>query len=288
MTRAWPLLLLLPAAVFAAPREEARVVGWGRGCSVAVGVYDWGRLEGSQAQSPSAGRVGTLSLRAGQDGAKADWRLRWRNGTSSDWRNAFAVESQLKKEGYASSGFDEELATGPYAAGFSELLSSSALADLGLSRLPSGYRVATIDYPPGPEACVLAILKPYAPAGKVADSGRADGALKLLLTRTALPSLRTLRSRAHLKNAAALLQEGKIEPALRESAVAAAETPGDAQARYDHAAFLCLDGDIEGALAELGAAIAIDPSLRARAPQDMRLDILREDPRFSKMMAGKS
>lgn len=257
-----------------AAREEFRVVGWGKGCRVAVGVYDWGRFGDSESQTPAVGRVGLLSLKPGAKRAVARWVLRWRDGGLSDWKAALEFEDRLKKEGYGAPGYEEPLAAGPYAAGFAELLSSSALSALGTPRLPRGYRLAQADYPPGPAACALLILAPL--------SGNGD-ALKLRLAATASPSPRFRRSQAHVLNAAALFKEGKVREALRESAVAASAAPDDARALYAHAAFLCLNGDIEAALAELKRTFALDPSLRPKAWADLDFDILREDPRFRRL-----
>lgn len=271
--------LLPPAPARAVDHETLAVLGWKYGaCAVALKHFGYPAPGAGMGEDPIMVRVGALSIPPGRAAAKPQWII------ASDGPYAYyasdvkAALSKLAAAGYSRAGFIETVRPDPVAPqpGLEALLRSTAALS---ATAPGGwpdrwdYRLAEIFYSPLSD-CALVVYR--------LKNTRKD-IFHYVLTRTANARVRAARARAHVENGMLLLNDGEIDAALAETAIAARLAPESAPARYHHAMLLCLTGSLPEALEELEAALKLDRKLKVSAREERNFETLFKDRRFKKL-----
>ena len=261
-------------------RETFSTAGWNDACSVAVAHYGYPPLGQGLRDDPVLTEIGTLTIGPGEQSARAQWDINWAGvGTWQPGQAARAL-SDLAAAGYSQAGFAELVRPHRLAsqAGPAQvLLSTAAFSMRSTAGWPSrGWNWDQVVYSPLGN-CALFVFR----------ADRQDAAFySFLLLRVYDPSARGRRAQAHLDSAGLAYDAGDLPGALEESAIAAQMVPDLAQARYRHAAMLCLSGRSDESLAELDAALRLDPNLKAKAPHDPDFESLRAFSHFQSLTGG--
>jgi len=261
-------------------RETFSVVGWNDACSVAVAHYGYPPLGEGARDEPVLTEIGTFTIPPGEQSARVQWDINWTGvGTWQPGQAARAL-SDLAAAGYSHAGFAElvrsqRISSQPGPA--QVLLSTTVFSMRSTAGWPNrGWNWDQVVYSPLGN-CALFVFR--------ADR-QGDAFYSFLLLRVYNPSARGRRAQAHLDSAVLAYDTGDLPGALEESAIAAQMVPDMAQARYRHAAMLCLSGRNDESLAELDAALRLDPKLKAKALHDPDFESLRAFSHFQSLTGG--
>lgn len=263
-----------------ADHETFALLGWNKGCSVAIAHYTFPKIGEAIADEPVVTRIGTLTIEPGEENPRTRWELALDGKMTWDPRKAAAAKQTLAKAGYTLAGYKEIIRAAPVAdtRDLPRLLLST---DTYKSKTtqdypdPEQYRIAAVYYAPF-ASCGLLLYR---------DTTQRKDFYKEMLLRIETPLIRQDRALSHIDNGLLLLDQGDRVSAVAETAIAAQMDPSYAEARYKHAAMLNLDGQTDAAVDELAAAIKLDPALRAKAKDDEDFDSLKGFPRFDDLMA---
>ncbi len=279
MTRTFlAFCLALTAAPADAQTESERldVIGWGRGCAVAVNHSGLtSRIRGLP-EEPAFQRVGILSLVPGK-GLRTNWTMEASSPTPDQLQAGAAEVKRLGKSGYAAPGQIEELPPIPtgLAAADAVLFSTATLGVSAPGGLPGAeLRLERIHYSPL-KTCALLVY--------VYKAFRQE-TRQFVLARLTRPGGRRERAQARLSLAKWLFDQGGLAPALAHAGLAAQLAPENAVIRYEHATYLALNGRLDEALDELAEAIQRSPQLRGQAAEDRDFESLAENPQFKKLL----
>ena len=282
------LPLLLAAAALAAPsadkltiaREDWSVIGWNDACSVAVTRRAYPRLGDAIAGDPVMTRVGTITLRPGEEQPERLWTLELDGQLSWDGPAFRKAEQELRKAGWSRPGYSETISAGPIGSqpGLAETLLSTST--LRLRRKPhwppSGWRWSAAHYNPL-STCALLVF----------ETGEGGINHRFLLARIHDPRARIDRARAHTENARLLLDAGELRRAAAEAENGARMAPELAITRYHHAALLALTGRPDEAMKELSEAVRLEPDYREKARLDRDFSELRPRQDFARLTGGR-
>ncbi|MDE2489391.1 MAG: hypothetical protein KGM24_00995 [Elusimicrobia bacterium] len=268
-------LALLPRPAAAQNFEDVRVdhqtwkaLGWNDACSVALEVLTFPRLGDAIATEPISTRIGTMTIPTGKEDAATSWAYRADGVLTWRPKTVAKTERELRAAGYDAAGFSETIssASSGVRPEIDEALASTATLRSRTTRpWPGpGWRWAAADFNPLSTCALLAFQSRTPPLR-----------WRFRLVRVYNPRARIDRAYAHAENARLLFDAGDLDAGFAESETAAALAPELGIARYNHAALLALTGRMDRAVAELAAAIAIDPSFRAKARDDEDFSSLR-------------
>lgn len=266
-------LLALPAAALDIEREEYAVIGWDAGCGVAVERYAYPVFGQAIHGEPVVTRLGTLSIKPGENRVRTHWALEADGPNTWDQRAIARTKRELRKKGYDRPGYPERIRDAPAAdaPGTRDvLLSTETLAARPEFWPDASWRLGAAHYNPL-TTCALLV---YEKAGE---------RYKFILTRVYNPAVRDERARAHAANGRLLFDSGDLDGALAETGIAAALAPEVPLVRYHHAANLALTGRLSAAVAELKAVIKLDPRYAKRAAEDLDFESLRPRQDFQKL-----
>ncbi|MBI4676761.1 MAG: hypothetical protein HY748_04190 [Elusimicrobia bacterium] len=258
-------------------RERLSIIGWSKGCSVAVEYYGYPGLGAGIFNEPISIQIGSISLKQPAKTAVTDWVINAEGKAVWDQGKARKAVDKLKKSGYALLGSSETVPAAP--SGWPEidevLLTTRSLGALSPSGWPvADFRLHQIHYSPM-GTCTLLVYR---------WTGSSDrDFFHFVLARMLNPRARVNRAAAHLDLANRLFDRGDLAGALAESALAAAGAQRDAEARYKHAAYLALSGYPEDALDELAEAVRYDKKNKDRARQDPDFESLRKNKSFRRL-----
>lgn len=148
---------------------------------------------------------------------------------------------------------------------------------------------------PGHGAAAIIVSKPgYEGMGPLMDPTHMDPYwidLRVDWSRDPLAELRfqlaAQRARALSDSARTLVREGRAEEAIALQRQSLASDPSDDEMLYALAEILAQAGRGDQALAALERALRANPAVRSYAARSPSFKKLRDDPRFTKLVAGK-
>lgn len=273
------LLAAAPAAAQSVEREDLAVLGWNKGCSVAVNHLGFPARGEAIYDEPVMTRIGTLTIGPGSQAVETYWSADWTGANTWKPDEARKLLTEFVASGYDFRGYVEKLRAEPAAPERPELeetlRSTATLAIRAKLDWPAPpWRLATINYN-RTASCVLLIFEH-------------DRRFQYLLTRIYDMKARPERARAHLTNGLLLFNRGDLEGALAETSIAASMYPTGAANRYHHAAMLALTGELDKAIAELREAIKLNPRYREQARTERDFENLRDLPDFNALVSTGS
>ena len=248
-------------------RETWSVVGWNDSCGVALTKLSYPRLGDALTTEPYAARAGVMTLKPNQESGELRWTLEVDGAASWDERYFNKSLNELKANGFVKPGYPEIVRE---TVGRQPLLAETLFSTKTFaSRLESGWpnsewRLAGADFNPL-TTCVLLVF----------ENRRVRRQYDFLLTHTFNPRVRIERAYAHASNARLLFNDGNLDAAAPEAAVAAALAPELAIARYGHGALLAITGHHDEAMRELSAAVKLDRKYAQKAREDADFHDLR-------------
>lgn len=259
--------------------ETFYLLGWNKGCSVAIAHYAYPKIGDAIADEPVMTRIGTWTIEPGKENAVANWAFEAEGRRTYDPEAARKAKAELAKKGYTMSGYKEIVRGDPVVdkRDLPRLILSTETFKTrseGPFPDPKRFRPASIYYNTV-ATCALIVYR---------ELGQRKDFYKELLIRVETPHIRRDRAIAHITNGLLLLEQGERTGAVAESAIAARLAPEYSEARYKHAALLNLDGQTDAAVDELTAALQLEPALRERAASDADFESLRGFPRFDQLM----
>lgn len=258
--------------------ETFFLLGWNKGCSVAIAHYAYPKVGDAIADEPVMTRIGTWTIEPGKETAVAHWEFEADGRRSFDPDAARKAKAELAKKGYTMSGYKEIVRADPVVEKRDLprlILSTDTFRSRSTATYPeAGWRLSSVYYNTV-ATCGLLVYR---------ELGQRKDFYKEVLVRIETPRIRQDRAIAHMTNGLLLLEQGDRAGAVAETAIAARMAPDFAEARYKHAALLNLDGQTDSAVDELAAALQIDPSLREKAGKDPDFESLRGFPRFDQLM----
>ena len=215
-----------------------------------------------------------LSTAPGEQEHTAAWEIDWDGANTWKPLAAKKAVAELIAAGYSALGFTESVRAARVGAqpGLEETLLSTEPFHLRRTMGWPGpdWRLSKVHYSPLGTCGLFVFTNRSAP----------QPFHRHVLARIYNQAARSVRSRAHVTNGLILLEEGDIAGAEAETAIAAGLTPQQAQARYHHAAMLCLLGRQEEAMTELAVAVKLKADYKKTAREDKNLDALFSSRRF--------
>jgi len=255
--------------------DEFHFVGWRDSCAVGLQYYSFPPTGTGLQGTPDRWRVGTLSVRPGEDRERAEWS--YSSGENLAWDRGAAAKAVLD---IRESGFDKlghvELIRLDRAAdqpGLEALLRSTSSFETGyrVKWPPERYRLQRVHYSPL-GTCVLCVFR---------DVSRPRNSYFFRLVRILDPGLRRKRARAHVSNALLLFRnQADMAGALEELRIAATTDPGFPLALYHFGRMLALHGRYDEAMDHLERAVARDASFRGQAERAGEFAPVEDHPRF--------
>lgn len=272
------MLLALPLRAQHSDHETLEVLGWDKGCSVAIAHYGFGKLGEAIQDVPSYANIGVVSIAPGRDAQAVRWLYTAENQDEWNEKAAEKVKARLAKMGYALPGYKETLRPDPIVdkRDLPRLLGSTETfrTDSPGPWPDEAWRLSEIYYDSIGSCGLLVYVK--------------NELFHLLLARFGNPGARDDRAVSHVTNGLLLLENGDEDGALAETEIAAAMDPTSGPARYHHAALLKLTGRMKEAVAELKSAIALDSSYGQKWKDDADFGPMNGFPDFSELMRADS
>lgn len=275
----WPALA--SAAVSSAPEvdhETFFLLGWNKGCSVALAHYAYPKVGDAIADEPVMTRIGTLTIEPGEEKFKQKWAVEADGRRSFDPALARKAKADLARAGYNLSGYKEIVRPDPVVDKRDLqrlILTTETFKSRSTGPFPGpGWRMAAVYYNTT-ATCAMILYR---------QLGQRKDFYTPALIRIETPGIRRDRALAHITNGLLLLEQGERTGAVAETAIAARMAPEYAEARYKHAALLNLDGQTDAAVDELAAALQLEPTLREKAAADADFESLKGFPRFDQLM----